>query len=362
MMVHARSRAFWTSSFALLLSLALWFDHAVAAENELADSPVRLGDEYWVRSEVFQQQRRVQVYLPSSYGTSQARYPVLYLLDGDVYYVSVAGTVRMLSESSGRIPEMIVVSIPNVAREHELGPALRKPKPDEEPYVADRFLRFLKQDLIPWVDARYRTQPFRLLVGHSRTGLFTLYTFLNSPDTFNAYLALSPALWWDDEALLQEAPAKLRTLKPGKATRFLYLAAGHESVEITEPTGRMARLLEQTRLPGLRWRYDYLANENHMSSHLPGTIAGLQMVFADLQVPDATLLSQGLAGVESRYAGLQRVYGFELRPSHAMLSWMGSFLIQQGREEEAAAFFRRAEQLYPNHPPLMRDWPARPLQ
>ena len=226
MMVRTRSQAFWI----LLLSVAIGFGHAVAAEKQSAESPVKIGDELWVRSEVFQQQRRVQVYLPSSYETSQARYPVLYLLDGDAYYVSVAGTVRLLSESSGRIPEMIVVSIPNVARAHELAPPLRKPKPDEEPYVADRFLRFLKQDLIPWVDAQYRTQPFRLIVGHSRGGLFTLYTFLNAPDTFNAYLALSPALWWDDQALLQAAPEKLRALRPGKATRFLYLSAGHESV------------------------------------------------------------------------------------------------------------------------------------
>ena len=99
-----------------------------------------------------------------------------------------------------------------------------------------------------------------------------------------------------------------------------------------------------------------------MSTHQPSTVAGLQMVFADLQVSDAALLSQGLAGVESHYAGLQRTYGFEVRPSHAMLSWMGNFLDQQGRPEQAAAFYRRAEQLYPNHPPLMRDWPARPLQ
>lgn len=349
-------------TFALLLTVVMWCGHALADDNELSESPVRLGDEYWVRSEVFQQQRRVQVYLPSSYRTSQAHYPVLYLLDGDAYYLSVAGIVRQLGESSGRIPETIVVSIPNVARAQELAAPLRKPKPDEAPYAADRFLRFLKQDLIPWVDTQYRTQPFRIIVGHSLSGLFTLYTFLNAPETFNAYLALSPALWWDEEALVQEAPAKLRALRSAKATRFLYLSAGHESVEITEPTARMARLLEQIQPPGLRWRYDYLANENHMSSHLPSTYAGLQMVFSDLQVPDAVLLSQGLAGVESHYAGLQRIYGFELRPSHAMLSWMGSFLYQQGRQEEGAAFYRRAEQLYPNHPPLMHDWPARPLQ
>ncbi|WP_129780680.1 alpha/beta hydrolase [Peristeroidobacter soli] len=346
-------------AFTLLLTLAIWGGLALA---EADDSPIRVGDEHWVRSEVFKQQRRVQVYLPSSYGTSQARYPVLYLLDGDAYYLSVAGIVRQLGESSGRIPETIVVAIPNVARAQELAPPKRKPKADEARYDADRFLQFLEQDLIPWVDAQYRTEPFRIIVGHSRGGLFTLYTFLNAPDTFNAYLALSPALWWDDQALVQEAPAKLRALKAGKATRFLYLSAGHESVEITEPTARMARLLGQSQPAGLRWRYDYLANENHMSSHLPSTYAGLQMVFADLQVSDAALLSQGLAGVESHYAGLQRIYGYPLRPSRAMLSWMGNFLDQQGRPEQAAAFYRRAEQLYPNHPPLMRDWPARPLQ
>lgn len=350
------------SWLAVVLAALMSCAHLAAAENQPTTSPIALGNEYWIRTNVFQQQRRIQVYLPSSYHSSQQRYPVLYLLDGDAYYVSVAGTVRLLSESSGRIPETIVVSIPNVARARELAPPVTQPKPGDEPYKADQFLRFLKDDLMPWVETNYRTQPFRILVGHSRGGLFTLYTFLNSSETFNAYLALSPALWWDDEAVVKGAPEQLKKLQPGKATRFLYLSAGHESVEITEPTARVAKLLEQMQLAGLRWRYDYLANENHMSSHLPSTLAGLQMVFADLQVPEATILAQGLAGVEAHYAKLRQTYGFELRPSHAMLSWMGGFLEQQDQPKAAAEFFQRARQLYPDHPPLLRDWPARPLQ
>ncbi|MBL8265207.1 alpha/beta hydrolase [Steroidobacter sp.] len=358
----ARASISWASSWVVLALAAMSCVQAVAAENKPTTSTVTLGDEYWIRANVFQQQRRIQVYLPSSYHSSQQRYPVLYLLDGDAYYVSVSGTVRLLSESSGRIPETIVVSIPNVARARELAPPVSQPKPGDEPYEADQFLQFLKQDLIPWVESHYRTQPFRIIVGHSRGGLFTLYTFLNSPDTFNAYLALSPALWWDDEAVVKDAPEKLKGIKPGKSMRFLYLSAGHESIEITEPTARVAKLLEQTQPAGLRWRYDYLANENHMSSHLPSTIAGLQMVFADLQVPERIILSQGLAGVEAHYAKLQQTYGYELRPSHAMLTWIGGFLEQQDQPKAAAEFFQRAQQLYPDHQPLLRDWPARPLQ
>src|SRR5207245_2841165 len=136
------------------------------------------------------------------------------------------------------------------------------------------------------------------------------------------------------------APEKLRALRPGRAMRFLYLSAGRESTEITEPAARVAKILEKVRPSGLQWQYEYLAKENHMSSHLPSTYAGLQMVFADLQVPDAVILSQGLAGVETHYAALKRKYGFDLRPSHAMLSWMGGFLEQQGRPKDAATFFR----------------------
>jgi predicted alpha/beta superfamily hydrolase len=348
----------------MLLGLAALLParQATAIESAVSPTPVITGEELWVPSKVFQLQRRVQIYLPSGYERSKARYPVLYLLDGDAYYTAVAGMVRNLSESSGRIPEMIVVSIPNVDRSHELAPAVRNPKPGEAPFLAHQFHQFLKDDLIPWVDANYRTEPFRILVGHSRGGLFSLYTLLNWPDTFQAYLALSPALWWDDEQIMQDMDTKLRAVRAGRAMRFLYLSAAHESVEISRPAARVAKLLEQIRPAGLQWSYEYMAKENHMSSHLPGTLAGLQSVFADLQVPDAVILSQGLPGVEKHYAGLKAKYGFELRPSFAMLMWISGFLDQQGNPAEAAKFTRRAQDLYPDHAPLMRDWPARPLQ
>jgi len=346
----------------LLLVLALTLLAIPAVAGEALPDITTTGQTFWVASKAFREQRQVQVYLPSSYQLNDSRYPVLYLLDGDAYYTVVAGLVRNLSESSGRIPEMIVVSIPNVARQRELAVPLRSPKAEDVKPTGDVFHQFLATDLIPWVEAHYRTAPFRILIGHSLGGLYSVYTLLNWPNTFDAYLALSPALWFDDQNIMRDAESKLRGLPPGRSTRFLYLMAAHESVEITEPAAHLAKLLQETRPRGLQWSYEFLEKENHMSSFVPGTLAGLQALFSGLQVPEPVILAEGLAGVEKHYAGLKDIYGFELRPSYAMLNWMGGFLMQQQRKEQAEVFFARAKALYPQHPELLRDWPARSLR
>jgi predicted alpha/beta superfamily hydrolase len=346
-------------TIAVFLAALAW--SAVIAAGDTGLTPVMTGTEVWVPSTVFHEQRRIQISLPSDYGVTQGHYPVLYVLDGDAYFTYVAGLVRLMSESSGRIPEMIVVSIPNVARERELAPPLQHPTTANEIYTADVFHRFLQEDLLPWVEGHYRTEPFRLLIGHSRGGLFAFYSLLNWPETFDAYLALSPAIWWDDERWVREAPARLRALQAGPHARFLYLSAGHESKQITGPAGRVARILRQAPPAGLRWRYDYLPRENHMSSYVPSAYEGLQMVFADLQVPEAVILAKGLTGVDAHYARLASEYGFPIQPSSAMLSWMGSFLEQQERPKQAATFFQRAAARFPQQPKLLRDWETQPL-
>ena len=66
---------------------------------------------------------------------------------------------------------------------------------------ADRFLEFIDGELKPWVNENFRTEPFEILGGHSFGGLFAVHVMLNRPDSFDAYIAVSPSLWWDDRVV-----------------------------------------------------------------------------------------------------------------------------------------------------------------
>lgn len=70
---------------------------------------------------------------------------------------------------------------------------------------ADRFLDFLEKELIPHIDRNYRTYPHRIIAGWSFGGLLATHALIHRPEIFDAYLAISPSLWWDEELLLAEA-------------------------------------------------------------------------------------------------------------------------------------------------------------
>ncbi|TFH66787.1 MAG: alpha/beta hydrolase [Gemmatimonadales bacterium] len=103
---------------------------------------------------------------------------------------------------------MIVVAIPNTGdRTRDLTPASETEHAGTGfPTAggADRFLGFLADELIPHIDSTYRTETFRVLVGHSIGGLFATHALLTRPDLFRGYVAISPILWWNRKSLVDE--------------------------------------------------------------------------------------------------------------------------------------------------------------
>ena len=78
-------------------------------------------------SKTLNEQRKIWVYVPNNgnaSASSKTKYPVLYLLDGDAHFYSVAGLIHQLSTINGNTlcPEMIIVGIPNTDRTRDLTP------------------------------------------------------------------------------------------------------------------------------------------------------------------------------------------------------------------------------------------------
>lgn len=126
---------------------------------EIEDSLV-IGSKHIFDSKIMDEDRPIIISLPKGYKESDANYPVLYLTDGLQNIWHVIGTVEVLTRTGG-IPPMIIVGIESTNRDRDFSPTINEnwPKSGGGP----KYLNFIENELIPYIDTNYRTHPFRVL-------------------------------------------------------------------------------------------------------------------------------------------------------------------------------------------------------
>ncbi len=340
----------------LLLASCQSLSSRVGSASSPEGQPLVLGTKHTLRSSILGEERGFHLYLPPGYQESSERYPVLFLLDGDAHFHHATGIVQFLAGNSHILP-MIVVGVSNTKRSRDLTPPVRgntriPGAPSEQSVAqvfpqaggADRFLRFLEEELAPHIEAHYRTQPYRILVGHSLGGLFAIHALMNRPQSFHAYIAISPSLWWNDGELVSGAVKALESLPPRE--RFLYMSMGDEGEGMLKPIQQLAQTLEQARPARLAWSYSYLENDHHGSTPHRTLYDGLEALFEDLRMTPALVRTGDLQKVEANFARLSKRLGFEVRPPEDSVNLMGYTLLQSGKVEAAITVFRRNVEWY----------------
>ena len=192
--------------------------------NAAIGQQINIGKQISIHSEILQSDRELSVYLPPSYYENKIqKYPVLYILDGDYNFRYVTGLIELQSSISENIPEMIVIGIS--------GKGTKEYRKNCKPNInvkdkgnADSVLLFLEKELIPYVNSTYKTANYTILAGHSVGGIFVTYAALTKPKLFNNFIAISPALWWENNALSTIASNTLKNNSNYKATVYISLA------------------------------------------------------------------------------------------------------------------------------------------
>ena len=190
---------------ALLLSSIASFAQEKA--QVLSKSPFAIGETLEMRSEVLNETRVLNIYLPANYDSNKS-YPVIYLLDGSAEedFVHIAGLVQFGSFSwINQVPESIVVGIANVDRKRDFTfptSNARDQKDFPSSGGSDNFIKFIADELQPLIAKNYSTNQSKTIIGQSLGGLFATEVLLKSPELFDNYIIISPSLWWDDESLL----------------------------------------------------------------------------------------------------------------------------------------------------------------
>lgn len=245
-------------------------------------TPIVIGQSYALPSATYGGTREINVWLPPGYEQSGQTYPVLYLLDGgqaqDFHHIS---GIAQLGTIVGTTRDVIVVGVASVDRRNEL--ALPTENPDliaRYPTQGQsiRFRQFLNDEVLPFVEARYRTNGETALMGESLAGLFVVETFLKEPQMFDAYVAVSPSLWWDGGQLARQAGAHLRD--HSNAPRTLILTLGDEGGEMQAAMDVLVGNLRDFAMPGVSWTYEPRPTETHATIYHGAALDAFRRLYA----------------------------------------------------------------------------------
>jgi enterochelin esterase-like enzyme len=306
---------------------------------------VVIGKSLTINSTIFNAEMPVLISVPQGYDTSSTKYAVLYDLASFLFAYDY-GTVDYLARGTF-IPNMIVVGVPGIQGGYVPTPFEER---GEELSGADLSIKFLKEELIPFVEKNYRTNKFRILYGHSIHGLFTMYTLFNYPDLFSAYIAGSPWFQNNDQYWLKniEKMAKVRKVND----KFLFMTVGKEEDELTLDTYKeLEKWMNANPITGLTWKSAWVEGD-HGSMVGRNIYDGLQFIFSGWRPPRELLRNVDLDEIKKyvkTHLAKWAKYGFDeavILPERIVNS-MGYYLLGQKELEKAVEIFSYNIQRFP---------------
>lgn len=343
-----------TRAFKLVGLIALVVVGSMTAMAQPAAAPVpNQFSTFTIKSAVLGEDRRILVRTPANYEANNTSYPVLYMTDGDAHMTHTAGSIEFLARN-GRMSEAIVVGIPNTDRTRDLSPT--KPKntgatgAPQFPTAggADNFLKFIETELIPEVNKRYRTTPYRILAGHSLGGLFATYAMLTKPDLFQSYVAASPALFWDNQLVIKKAEDFFKGRKEFNATYFMSL--GNEPGEIEDAFHQMKQVLAKNQVAGFEYEVSEMPDEDHGTVVLRSHYFALRKIYTGWQMPrdpGTGAYAGGLKAADEHYAKLSKKFHYTITVPEAVINQIGYQHLFANETEEAINVLKTQVERYP---------------
>ncbi len=360
----------------IFFNLVFWVNMVFAQQK---DNRLTIGTIDSVQSNILGEKRKIWVYIPDQDANSifsKQQYPVVYLLDGKAHFYSVVGMIDQLSRNLF-CPKMIVVGILNTDRTRDLTPTHIDAEPPYYISIADsafyktsgggeNFIAFIEKELMPHIEAKHKTAPYKMLIGHSYGGLAVMQNFVHHNNLFNAYISIDPSLHWDNQKLMKQAQNILAEKRfDGKS---LYMGIANtmdkdidikkvpkdtsDDTHIIRPILALHTSFEQNKQNGIKYKGKYYADETHSSVPLVTTYDALRFIFdyypLKLSMIDYTDSTTDLAEkYQTHFYKISKQIGYAVKPEESEMNYMGYDFLEQKHFSKAKSFFEMNMDNYP---------------
>ncbi|MEI9808167.1 MAG: alpha/beta hydrolase-fold protein [Bacteroidota bacterium] len=278
-----------------------------------------------LQSSILNEPRKIQIYSPAG-GKTKLSYPVLYVLDGESLYWPATGALRFMNYSSSlpQMPEAIIVSITNTKRDRDM------PVPQEmqKNNGANNFLRFISEELVPYINKRYTTNGLNVLIGHSQGGLFVTYAGLEKPQLFRFILALDAPVTVNTSLLKDYQQRLSNTCNLNYFSGETLYGWGKDFPKPAGCDSYVQKIIEE---------------ETHETMPYKGMYEGLKFLFRE-HIPSQK--DMALPAMQAYYNGLSEKYNCTYAIPAAVLLASATQKVNVSKKEEALALIAYYEKIY----------------
>lgn len=245
-----------------------------------------LGSQVWdVPDPASGREYQVFVQLPPSYAAEpDRRYPVLFVTDADYAFPIIRQLGRRLNLDGPAVEEFILVGLSYAqgdngaaSRNRDYTPTANGPRraSSTEHGGGPAYQAYLKTQVLPFMDARFRTDPSRrILLGHSYGALLGLQILFTEPELFSGYALGSPSIWFDQRHVLKMEADYAARRTDLDADVFIYIGEfeGHGPTpqhttgpDMVADVATLEATLRSRNYPGLTLGSEVLNDEDHLS-------------------------------------------------------------------------------------------------
>jgi len=302
-----------------------------------------------IKSKKVNANREIQIILPRGYEEKKdQKFPILVVLDADYLIAPTASNIRY-GVNFDEYLDFIIVGINQGANNDR--------NYDSEfedigiPSVnGSAFFEFLTMEVVPYIESKYRVQPFRAIMGHGLTAGFMNAFLYKDNSYFNAFISMSPVLAKDMETNVASR------LKESKKPIFYYLS--DTDGDLTEDKAKINILNENIKAiksDNLMYKFEHFTDGNHYSYVLQAIPSALNFIFKGYGRIDKEEFNNRIMILEKnhtqylidKYKKIENNFGFTPTIRLSDFEAIEAAIIANGNSEDLIELSKLADKHYP---------------
>ena len=301
-----------------------------------------------------EEKRDIYIYLPPSYEEESAWfYPLTVVFDADYLFDVFVGNAILFAEKD-KAPEQIIVGISQGGNQRYRDCSYDKLS-SYPSGKSESFYRFVKGELLSYMDENYRISPFKTVVGNTLTGNFANYFFIEDSPGFNAFININPYFAPDMTPLLDSNVNQIK-----KNNYYYYLSSGEYNSEKRHTAIKNVHaVLSSKNNKKFNYKYDDLTGATTISSigqSIPSAIEFIFNIYSSISKKEFNdnvknlSPADAIAYLENKYSEIEYLFGSSLKIRERDIYAIEPIIIDKENGEYLRDFGEMIYKLYPESP------------